>query len=65
MYSCNLLFLKVDEASKGSYGVNVARLAGIPRYVLQNAVEMSSWMTSQTRCNTLSEKSSDVLVQSK
>lgn len=56
MYSCNLLFLKVDEASKGSYGVNVARLVGIPRHVLQNAVEMSSWMTSHTRCSELSGK---------
>lgn len=34
----------MDESSKGSYGINVARLAGIPAVVLKRATEMSEWM---------------------
>ena len=38
---------QVDEPSQGSYGVNVARLAGISKQVLRKAIIASSWMSQQ------------------
>ncbi len=35
---------QVEGASRGSYGLNVARLAGIPQRVLALAAKNSAWM---------------------
>lgn len=36
--------VQVEGASKGSYGLNVARLAGLPSHLLDIAEERAAWM---------------------
>jgi len=38
---------QVEGPSRGSYGLNVARLAGIPDHVLALAAKNATWMRSR------------------
>eukprot|EP01039_Chlorochromonas_danica_P008313 gene8313-9165_t len=41
------LYKLKEEVSKGSYGINIARLAGMPESVLRRASTMSGWASSR------------------